>query len=464
LLPRAALALVFLGMPIGLDDMFQYDMLARSIAAGKGYRWYQRADVEVLGPYLQQVYGVHLPTDQIPVDGLVTTFRAPGYPAFLAAIYLAAGISRRLAAARLTQALLGASLAPLSALLAARLGAGRRASLTAGTIVALYPILWMYPLGLASENLFIPLAALSLLSLLSAAARPRAATSILSGVVLGLATLTRGALAPFAALAAVWLWRRAGARQAILLSLTAAAMLTPWIVRNSLVLGRPAFVENSVGYNLFVGYHPLSDGALTVAASVIPLCILDDGARDRWAMQQALGFIRADPGRAVRLLFNRLGFFWGLEDRELIYFYSNDFFGPIPQPWLALAYLVLVLPLVALALSAAAGMAWTGDRRSLTLVLALVGGALLAYVPILAEPRFHLPLVPALAAYAGVAWTTPGLPARAWAGLRRGEVAWWLAAAAAVILLVLWGWGLWREAPRLAAVMAPGGNRLGLDY
>ena len=27
-------------MGIGLDDMFQYDMLARSIVAGNGYRWY----------------------------------------------------------------------------------------------------------------------------------------------------------------------------------------------------------------------------------------------------------------------------------------------------------------------------------------------------------------------------------------------------------------------------------------
>lgn len=30
---------------IGLDDMFQYDMLARSIASGNGFRWYAEDDL-----------------------------------------------------------------------------------------------------------------------------------------------------------------------------------------------------------------------------------------------------------------------------------------------------------------------------------------------------------------------------------------------------------------------------------
>ena len=38
----------FLNYSIALDDMFQYDMLARSIRAGNGFRWYTKADVEIL--------------------------------------------------------------------------------------------------------------------------------------------------------------------------------------------------------------------------------------------------------------------------------------------------------------------------------------------------------------------------------------------------------------------------------
>jgi len=463
LLPRLALVLAFLGSPIGLDDMFQYDMLARSLASGQGYRWYGRADVTLLRPYLDRFYGIDLSTEQVPVEGYLTTFRAPGYPLFLAGLYALAGLQNRLAAARLAQALLGAALAPLTAVLALRLGLAPRASRVAGIVLALYPILWMYPIGLASENTFIPLVVLGLLGLLSAGKPRRAPPAIAAGLVLGAATLTRAALAPFLVLGALWLWRRAGLRRAALFVLAAGAVLLPWAIRNSLILGRPAFVENSAGYNLFVGYHPEGNGGLDVRVSVLPLRILDDGERDRWATTQALGFIRADPLRALALLPRRLAYFWGLEDRELIYFYSNNYFGPIPQPWLALAYLVLVGPLIAVALTAPFGMARAPDRSGRLLGLGLIGAALLAYVPILAEPRFHLPLVPVLAAYAGGFWSRPGSnsPETAEPGRHRG---YWLAWTAALIMLVLWGWDLALDWPRLAGILSPAGNLLGLSY
>lgn len=469
LAPRLALALAFLHAPIGLDDMHQYDMLARSLAQGAGYRWYGREDVERLRPYLERYYGVTLPAEQVPSEGFVTTFRAPGYPAALAGVYALAGLERRLEAARLLQALLGAALAPLSALLALELGLGLTAARRAGAAVGLYPILWMYPIGLASENTFIPLALAGTIVTLRAGRGGGLATAAAAGSLLGAAALTRGALAPFLAVAALWLaWRpaspRRGLAQAAVFTLCAAALLLPWSVRNSLLHGRPAFVENSAGYNLFVGYHPESDGSLNVRASVIPLSILDDAARDRWAAEQALGFIRDDPLRAAGLVARRLVHFWGLEDRELIYFYSNGFFGPIAQPWLLLGYLALVGPLVLLGLSAPFGMAAAPDRRGLALGLGLIASALAAYLPILAEPRFHLPLIPLLAAYAAHAWTAPGIAARTLASLRRGGAPERLAATAALALVTLWALDLAAGWPRLAAVLAPGGHALGLDY
>jgi 4-amino-4-deoxy-L-arabinose transferase-like glycosyltransferase len=349
LIPRLALALIFLNYPIGLDDMFQYDMLARSLASGKGYRWYQRADVARLRPYLDKYYGIDLPTEQVPEDGYLTTFRAPGYPLFMAGLYAIFGFERRLAVARLAQAALGATLAPLAALIALRLGLSRRAGRAAGLLSAFYPILWMYPLGLASENTFIPLLALGVLGLLTTANTDRTRHTVCAGLALGAAALTRGALAPFLPLAALWLWRRADMRQALVLTLVVSLLLLPWALRNSLILGRPSFIENSLGYNLFVGYHPEGDGGFVSQAAVIPLRYLDDGTRDRWATEQALAFIRADPSRVPGLWLRRLAYFWGPEDRELIFFYSNNTFGPINQPWLGLAYLALVTPLIAIA-------------------------------------------------------------------------------------------------------------------
>lgn len=462
LLPRLVLALAFLRYPIGMDDMLQYDMLARSLAAGHGYRWYQRQDVERMRPYLEAYFGVDLPIEQVPVEGFLTVHRPPGYALMLSALYALVGLEGRIASARLFQAFLGALLAPLAFVLAHKLGLSGKAASRAGVVVAAYPILWMYPLGLASENLFIPLVLIGVIFSLHALENVRLSTVVLAGLTLGAATLTRSVLAAFLPLAAYVFLRRLGSRKALAFVLSALLVTLPWAVRNSLVVGRPAFIENSLGYNLFIGYHPEGDGEFFSRAAVIPLRFLDDAERERWSMEQAVGFIRADPIRAAGLIVRRFGFLWGLEDRELTYFYSNNFFGPIAQPWLLLAYLVLVSPLIIVGASAPFGMA--GTQRGRDLVLCLVLALQVAHVLILAEPRFHLPLVPYLAAYAAAAWSRKGVLASAWQGLRRLEPVWLLTLAAALCLILLWSWDVWRAWPTLMQLMAPGGNKLHMTY
>lgn len=464
LAPRLALALAYLNAPIGLDDMYQYDMLARSIAGGKGYRWYQRQDVAVLQPYLRRFYDIQLSPSEVPEDGYRTTFRAPGYPLFLAGVYTLTGTASRLAVVRLIQAFLTAALGPLTALLALQLGLSRRPAVFAGMAIALYPILWMYPLGLGSENLFMPLLLAAILFVLRAVSRQSRPLLVVAGVAFGAAILTRPALALFLPLVGLWIWRRTGFRAAVLTTLAAVTILTPWVIRNSLVLGRPAFIENTLGYNLFVGYHPEGDGGFVNEVGVIPTRFLDDSERDQWTMQQALAFIRSDTRRVPDLLARRMVYFWGLEDRELIYFYANNFFGPIPAAWLVVGYILIVSPLIVIGMSAPWGMAFAGSSPARTLVLILITATLLAYVPILTEPRFHLPLMPFLAAYAGAVWSTPRLLRQIGAKLRARRTEVWLAAGACVLLLAIWLIDFNAGLPRLTAILASGGNRLWLNY
>src|SRR3990172_5349535 len=93
------------GLGIGLDDMFQYDMLARSIAGGNGYRWYAQTDLNLLASYVDfDLSGVD---EYDPARGIPTSFRAPLYPSFLAIVYLISGTGfSRFFVARLAQAIL----------------------------------------------------------------------------------------------------------------------------------------------------------------------------------------------------------------------------------------------------------------------------------------------------------------------------------------------------------------------
>ncbi len=166
----------------------------------------------------------------------------------------------------------------------------------------------------------------------------------------------------------------------------------------------PAFVENSAGYNLFIGYHPEGDGGFVSRIAILPMSILDDGERDRFCMQQAFQFIRQDPVEAIRRVWNRLVKFLGPEDREFFYFYSNNTVGAIPQPWITLVYALLVIPWVATLLLGIAGL-WQnrGNPIARLTSLCLLGDAL-PLLFIIAEPRFHLAWIPMLMPFAAHGW------------------------------------------------------------
>ncbi len=466
LLPHLVIAILFRSYPIALDDMFQYDMLARSLASGQGYRWYASADVEVLRPYLKQFLDVdHLVT---PPNGLLTTFRPPGYPFFLALVYRLAPFTDRLPNARLAQAVLAALLAPAAALLGVRIGLTRRQAIWSGLAVAGYPILLVYPVALASEDLFIPLVLFGILALLWAAEKPGVGRLAIAGGLLGLGILTRSVLAFFVPLAAWWLWRFAKKeRQRWLPPLCLIAVVgvvcLPWAVRNSLIMKHPAFIESALNYQMYIGYHPEGDGGFVSSIAIRPLIILDDTQRDRFCSSQVIQFIRDNPGQAPVRFFRRAAFFLAAEDRELFYFYTNNFFGDIPQPWLGLLYLAIILPWFAVGLFAFLGLSVAPNRSLVWLALALVAGYSLPHLLIIAEPRFHLALVPVLMPFAvwGFAHCREAMARlqNRWPSLSTWSLRFGLLA-----LVIFWIWGFALHWNRIVSALGPGGNTMRFFY
>jgi hypothetical protein len=236
--------------------------------------------------------------------------------------------------------------------------------------------------------------------------------------------------------------------------------VTPWIVRNSLVAHKLTGIETSLGYDLYVSYHPLSTGTFTFGPPALDLLsILDDRTRDEVGTQKAIQFIEQNPARFPYLALRRLGYFFDLELRAFIYFYSNSFLGFIPEPWLAMIIFVLALPFVVIALSSAFGMALLSWRPQTALLALLFIGYLLPHVFILSEERFHLALIPFFAILAANFWTS-GISA-----LRsRGRLAIAISSLVALLLVMNWGFELTRDGNTILQLLGPSGNQLYLPY
>jgi 4-amino-4-deoxy-L-arabinose transferase-like glycosyltransferase len=467
------------GLGIGLDDMFQYDMLARSIVSGNGYRWYAQADLNQLAPFVD--FDLSTVKDYDPVRGIRTSFRAPLYPAFLALVYFFRGTgSSRFFAARLAQAIfLGAPLAPLTYLVSLRLfsstsGVGgvreerksERASKIAAWVVACYPMLLIYPLGLGTENPFFLLLLASFFFLLKSYKQPTSLNFLLAGFFLGLTALTRSVILPFVGLTILWAWfilKRL--RGAILIVSAFVLTIAPWVIRNSLLHHKLTGIETSMGYNLYLGYYPQGNGSFVFGPSLDLLTILDDAERDRIGTQKAIQFIEAQPERFIPLAMNRLGFFFGLEKRVLMYFYGNNIIGYVPLPLLLIISVILLLPFVFISTSAALGLSFLRWRPEHILLGLLLVGYILPHVFILSEDRFHLALVPYIAILAALFWVN-GFSALAdrWHGARSSKILVAFAIFATLLLILNWGFELNRDWDKIAQLLGPNGNRSFFPY
>lgn len=237
------------------------------------------------------------------------------------------------------------------------------------------------------------------------------------------------------------------------------------MIRNSLLHHRLTGIETSMGYNLYLGYHPQGNGSFVFGPSMDLLTIMDDAERDKIGMQKALGFIKAQPARVIPLIVNRFGFFFGLEKRALVYLYSNNFLGFIPLPFLLMISAILLLPFTVISTSAMMGLSLLRRKPQTTMLLLLFVAYLLPHVFILAEDRFHLALIPYFAILAAYFWGNgiKGIIGR-WSESTFGKLAVALAIFGIFLLLANWGVELFRDADKIVTLLGPNGNNVYYPY
>lgn len=158
--------------------------------------------------------------------------------------------------ASLTHRVLGALIGTFTVVLVGLIGrrvAGPRAGLLASALAALSPMLIAADASLMSETLFGALVAGALLAAIELRRQPSLALAASLGALIALAALTRGEGVLLLALLAVpaTAMSHAPARRRLGLAglavATAAAVMTPWTVRNLTTFERPVVLSNNAG-------------------------------------------------------------------------------------------------------------------------------------------------------------------------------------------------------------------------
>lgn len=386
-------------------------------------------------------------------------WRMPGYPVALALAF-AIGSGPSLFTIRVFNALAGAATALLTYWFARR-AASHRAALVAALVVALYPTFLLYTTLVATEAVV----TVPTLGALIAASYRSAPMSAISGICAGLAALVRPAgiaTLPAVLLAVAWrpnegARRRWAALPAALAMVAFVATMAPWWIHNARAFSRFVPFDTTGGYAFLVGNISYGTGlwewdVVGRMEGELRRAGIDwttpAGADATTAM--AIRDIRADPQTAIRRVPAKVAGLLAIEGREHAYVYSHGFLGARGNTtvWLWGVAIMAAFPLLLAA--ALAALAIRGNVRSGVYAssAAYIATTVVMHMISLGDPRYHLPLVPALAVLA------TGL--EQW---RNGISSWRLLLAVAVILALSapWSTQLSRYWALLSQLAGPGG-------
>jgi len=381
----------------GVDRGDAYDRLAKSLLNGDGYRF--------------------------TPDTAPTMMREPGYPFFLAAISKLGGdYSRGLA--RFANFVLTSLSALLVAALARRIAPQRVVYLLAPLLFMLHPGVVIAELRVGVEILLTFLLLCFLVLLSRALSSGTLRDYLLAGALLGVVSSVRSTALLFPlSLPLLYLWPHQSRaepaaqprhllRGILALYFGCIVVLTPWMVRNYGLVGRLVPTASVQGTALHSGYYMCTHTGS--AKTTAELDIEAAAVRSQMARQQGYHFksmyyqLFYDPHDELR--FSRFLSGWVLAQ----YTHSPALFARCAAEnafnfWfrgkdraVTLANIAVQLPYLILGVLGLVLAARTADARVLGPLVLFLAYSFAIYLPILAQARYSIPLVPVLAIGAAV--------------------------------------------------------------
>ena len=250
-----------------------------------------------------------------------SAFLAPGYPLLVALVYRCIGVASFGSAAVLTGLQVGFSvMSVLMVMLVARRLFGSKTAYIAGVLCAVSPTMVLLPTLFWETSLSTLLLAAVLTLALWCVDEPKPLRWVAIGAYCGFAMFFNPALLTTFAGVVAWAaykTRSASLRGPLLAAVTCAAIFSAWPVRNAIALHAFVPLRSNLGYELWQGNRPESQGLFT------PDVYLNQNREEygRYATMGELAYMRekysiavkaieGDPMRFVRLSLKRVGIFW----------------------------------------------------------------------------------------------------------------------------------------------------------
>ena len=401
--------------------------------------------------------------------GTPTSLRPPLYPAFVAGIYSLFGVEN-VAAVRFAQIILSLLTVLVAYRLALEATSQRVANWTAA-LVCFYPSLLIYNNLLLSETLFTLLLTSACWMLVRGLTTSSLGWTVLSGVLLALAALTRSAVwlaPPFVALFLLLTWTGPRSQRWVAAALFIAAFavtIAPWSIRNSRLQQTFVAIDVMGGRNFMMGnfeHTPLyrswdaialegeKSWAREIETTYPPEARRTQGFVDKLAFRQGLAFVQAHPLLSLQRSIVKFFDFWGLE-REIISGGNRGFFGAWPKPALIAAALLIAGSYAAALLLAIFGAAVTppDDRRVHWFLICVVAFLCGVHTVVFGHSRYHLPLAPIILIYTALALTNLG---SIWQRRRSPRFA--IATCLCLVVIASWAWmAIVVDGPQIAAML-----------
>ena len=278
-------------------------------------RWYTGAS-----DFWENGYGFFFELARGIAAGNWPVFRVPLYPMFLATVTFG---HQTFLPVLVAQSLIGAGTVWCAAMLAREMF-GNTAAIIAAILTAIYPYYVVHDTALQETSLYTFLITLAVLLLLRVRRSGSIVTAIGAGFTLGAAVLTRANLAPFAAVAPLWVAMAAGSGAAqwrrrlsvsILCASAGALTVLPWLVHSYQLTGAPR-LGTETGFFLWLGNNPYTfsrypaesiDRSQTVALKALnerdrralDALSSDLVAVDQWFRNKGLEYIREHPWQTL---------------------------------------------------------------------------------------------------------------------------------------------------------------------